>query len=358
VAGRYPEGTRRLARHRWGALDDQTARQPSCRYAAAAMHLTILYHGNCFDGCASAALLGRFVAEREGARLDGVVHRPMAHRQGDPFPADAFSGPLNACVDFRYSASPGLHWWFDHHASAFLSPTDQATFEARRSPRQFWDPAAPSCAGFISRTLRARFDWDGRGLEELVHWAEVIDAARFPSAAMAVRLEEPALKLMTLLEASQDPALPDRVIEAMRQRPLAWIVEQPWASEPLAPLLSRHQAAIELYRTLARLEHGVVRVDLLGTGMDSTNKFIAYDLYPEARYTVVISEDLKRTKISVGSNPWPRQPRTHDISTLCQRYGGGGHPVVGAVTLGPGQADQARRIGAEIAATLGSAGTP
>jgi hypothetical protein len=322
------------------------------------MHLTILYHGNCFDGCASAALFGRFMAEREGPRLDGVAHRPVAHQLGDPFPADAFSGPLNACVDFRYSPHPGLHWWFDHHASAFLSPADQATFVARGSPHHFWDPRAPSCTGFISRTLGGKFGWDGRGLEELVHWAEVIDAARFPSAAVAVRLEEPALKLMTLLEATRDPALPDRVIEAMRHRPLAWIVDQPWAAEPLAPLLARHQAAISLYRRLARLEQGVVRVDLLGTGVESANKFIAYDLFPETRYTVVLSEDRKRTKVSVGSNPWPRVPRTHDIGALCQRYGGGGHAVVGAVSLPPGQADEAHRIADELTAALRSEGAP
>ncbi len=324
---------------------------------AGTMDLTILYHGNCFDGCASAAFFGRFMAEHEGPRLGGVVHRPMAHQQGDPFPADAFSGPLNACVDFRYSASPGLHWWFDHHASAFMSPADQAIFEARRSPQHFWDPRAPSCTGFMARTLRDRFGWEGRGLEELVHWADLIDAARFPSAAVAVRLEEPALKLMTLLEATRDPAIPDRIIEAMRHRPLAWIVAQPWAAEALAPLLARHQAAIELYRRTARLEHGVVRVDLLGTGLESANKFIAYDLFPEARYTVVLSEDQKRTKVSVGSNPWPAAPRTHDIAALCQRYGGGGHPVVGAVSLPPGQADEARRIGEEISAALGDEGT-
>jgi hypothetical protein len=316
------------------------------------MQLTILYHGNCFDGCASTALFGRFMTEREGSRLAGVINRPMAHQQGDPFPADAFIGPLNACVDFRYSADPGLHWWFDHHASAFMSPADQAVFVARGSPQQFWDPAAPSCTGFIARTLRDRFGWEGRGLEELVHWAELIDAARFPSAAVAVRLEEPALKLMTLLEATQDPAVPDRVIEAMRHRTMAQIVAQPWAAEALSPFLARHQAAIELYRQLARLERGVVRVDLLGTGLESANKFIAYDLFPEARYTVVLSEDRKRTKISVGSNPWTRVPRTHDIAALCQRYGGGGHPVVGAVSLPPGQGDEARRIGAEITSTL------
>jgi hypothetical protein len=316
------------------------------------MQLTVLYHGNCFDGCASAALLGRFLAEREGARLSGIRHRPMAHGQGDPFPPDAFAGELNACVDFRFSSRPGLHWWFDHHQSAFQSAADREAFEADRSGQKFWDPAAPSCTGFIHRTLRDRFGWEAPGLAELVHWAEIIDAARFPSAAMAVRLEEPALRIMTLLEATRDPAVPDRIIEAMRARPLAEIAARPWAAEPLEPVLARHREAVALYRTLARLDRGVVEVDLLDTPIEAANKFIGYDLFPEARYTVVLSKDPKRTKVSVGSNPWGRVPRTHDIAALCGRYGGGGHPVVGAVTLPPGRPDEARRIGAEIAAAL------
>jgi len=316
------------------------------------MDLTILYHGNCFDGCASSALLGRFLAEREGTRLSGVRHRPLQHQQGDPFPADAFDGGLNACVDFRFSPRPGLHWWFDHHQSAFLTPADRAAFEADTSGQKFWDPAAPSCTGFIHRTLRDRFGWEVPALGELVQWAEIIDAARFPSAAVAVRLEEPALRIMTMLESTRDPALPDRVIEAMRSRPLAEIAAAAWLAGPLEPVLQRHREAIALYRQLARAERGVVVVDLLDTPVEAANKFIAYDLFPDARYTVVLSKDAKRTKVSVGSNPWPRVPRTHDISKLCERYGGGGHPVVGAVTLPPGRPDEARRVAAEIAAAL------
>ncbi len=67
---------------------------------------------------------------------------------------------------------------------------------------------------------------------------------------------------------------------------------------------------------------------------------------------MVLSRDAKRTKVSVGSNPWPKVPRTHDIAALCARHGGGGHPVVGAVTLPPGRPDEARRVGADIAAAL------
>jgi hypothetical protein len=316
------------------------------------MQLKILYHGNCFDGCASAALLTRFLSEREGSRLSTVRYEPLHHQTGDPFPADAFDGDLNACVDFRFSPSPRLHWWFDHHASAFPTPADRAAFEADRSGQKFWDPTAPSCTGYIARTLAARDGWGADELAELVSWADVIDAARFESAAAAVRLEAPALRIMTLLEATKDPAVPTRIIEALQRRPLAEIAAEPWVAGPLAPILERHHRNVDVVREHARVEGGVVTVDLADTAVEGANKFIAYDLFPEAAYTVVVSRDPKRAKVSVGSNPWARPPRAHDISKLCERYGGGGHPVVGAVSLAPDRVADARRIAAEIAATL------
>jgi len=316
------------------------------------MRLQVLHHGNCFDGAASAAIFGRFFAEREGASLSATAYVPLHHQQGNPFPADAFSGDVNAVVDFRFSPSPRLDWWFDHHQSAFQPASDRAAFEADRSGHKFWDPKAPSNTGFMSRVLAERFGWRAPDLAELVHWADVIDAARFPSAAVAVRLEEPALRIMTLLEATHDPAVPLKVIEGFQRRPLAELAAQPWAAGPLQPILERHRLAIGVYERLSRLSGGVVEVDISESGIETSNKFIAYDLFPEARYTVVVSRDAKRSKVSVGSNPWSKVPREHDISRLCERYGGGGHPVVGAVSLPPEQLPEARRVAREIAEAL------
>lgn len=315
------------------------------------MQLEILYHGNCFDGCASAALFSRFMREHEGAAPGAASYRPVQHQQGDPFPADAFRADVTACVDFRFS--PRLHWWFDHHASGFPTPADRERYERERDGRVwFWDPTAPSCTGFIARTLAARYGWRADDLGELVSWAEVIDSASFESAASAVRLEQPALRIMTLLEATKDPAVPTRLIEALQRQPLAAIAAEPWVTAPLAPILERHRGAIQTVKDHARLAGGVVEVDLGDTAVEAANKFIAYDLYPEATYTVVVSKDAKRTKVSVGSNPWARERRAHDISKLCERYGGGGHPVVGAVSLPPDRLADARRIAGEIASAL------
>src|SRR5512136_3067152 len=215
------------------------------------MNARILYHANCFDGCASAALLGRFLRSPQGGAVETLESLPVQHQAGDPIPAGALSADVNAIVDFRYSTSPRLDWWFDHHRSAFQPASDRAHFEADRSGQRFWDPAAPSCTGFIARVTRERFGFEAPDLADLVAWADVIDAAAFPSAEVAVKLAEPALRIMTFLEATRDPAAPGRLIGALRSRPLAEIATLPWVADPLAPVLERHFRSIEVIRSVA-----------------------------------------------------------------------------------------------------------
>ncbi len=82
------------------------------------------------------------------------------------------------------------------------------------------------------------------------------------------------------------------------------------------------------------------------------NKFIPYYLWPEATYAVALTRTPTRLKISVGSNPWRREARRHDIASLCERYGGGGHPAVGAISLPVDARDEARRVAAEVVQIL------
>jgi hypothetical protein len=97
--------------------------------------------------------------------------------------------------------------------------------------------------------------------------------------------------------------------------------------------------------------------DLAEQNVGPFNKFITYYLFPEARYSVGLTAP-GRLKISVGSSPWSKVPRTHDISAICGRYGGGGHPVVGAVSVPRDQLARARQIYAEIVAELQGPGAP
>ena len=96
----------------------------------------------------------------------------------------------------------------------------------------------------------------------------------------------------------------------------------------------------------------MVSFDLTGDPVAAHNKFIAYMLFPRARYTVGLTRSAERVKISVGSNPWSRETRTHNIAAICERFGGGGHPVVGAVSLPPEQLERGREIAGLIVAEL------
>src|ERR1700759_1953829 len=89
----------------------------------------IFYHDKCFDGACSASLFMRF--HRECVKTaDKFSFHGLVRRAGALFDEGAFVDGENAIVDFKYSASPKVTWWFDHHQSAFLTPADQANFLA------------------------------------------------------------------------------------------------------------------------------------------------------------------------------------------------------------------------------------
>jgi len=317
------------------------------------MRLKVCYHDNCFDGLASAASFTRFFLQTIDPKAQ-VEYEGLAYRGQNPFHERLLSGDVNAILDFRYTADPKLDWYFDHHVSAFQEPGDEEHFRADRSGKKFWNPEARSCTKFMTDVLRSRFDFDPGPMEELIHWADIIDGAQFPSAEMAVELEEPALRLMTLIEAEREPAFLHRIIRWMQEESLAEIVARPEAAAKIDALLETHRENVELIRQRAECEDGVVFFDISDRMRDNANKFIPYYLFPDCRYSINVSASATRTKISLGSNPWSKVPRTHDLASIASRYGGGGHPVVAAISLDAGQADKAREIAQEIVGILRS----
>lgn len=319
------------------------------------MRLRILYHGNCFDGASSAGLFARFYRERVARGDVTFTFAPLEHKGSGPAIApELLNGDENVCVDFRYTQDPRLSWWFDHHISAFQAPGDEEHFRKDQSGRKFYDPTAKSCARFLAMTVADRFGFDIEPLKELIDWAEIIDGALFPNPRMPVELKEPALQLMTWVENNRDQALAERFIMELVSKPLDEIARSAYVTTPLGPILAQHRRNVELVGRVAKLEQGVVVTDLSGEEVGTMNKFIVYYHHPEARYAVGILNMGSRLKISVGSNPWSAVPRTHNIAAICERYGGGGHPVVGAISVPSGELDRARTIAAEIIAELRS----
>jgi hypothetical protein len=315
------------------------------------MKLRILYHGNCFDGASSAAIFTKFYRSKIDASAD-ISYTPTMHRAGNAFDREQLDGDENAIVDFKYCADDRLTWWFDHHQSAFLSDEDERHFLADKSGQKFLDTKSASCAEFIARVALEKYGFEDESLAELIEWAHIIDGAFYESAAQCVELRSPALKLMQVIEGEKDPKFVERIIRWLAERSLEEIVESEPIQERLAPILEQHWNTVQIIKERSVYERGVVYFDLTGTLIEGYNKFIPYYFHPETTYVVSLSQSTFRTKVSVGSNPWAPRPRTHNIAEICERYGGGGHPVVGAVSLKPDELDLGRKIAEEIIAEL------
>jgi hypothetical protein len=276
----------------------------------------------------------------------------MAHKASQLFADSLFDGDENAIVDFKYSNNPRLTWWFDHHQSAFLTAEDAEHYERTRTEKKRYDPSYKSCTSFIHDVARDIWKFTAPDLDELVNWANIVDGALYKDARTAVELGAAAMKLTLVIEGSKGSEMVQKIIGYMQRMRLDEIVKQPDVQALFLPLWDRHQRSIDMIRERSKQDDGVVTFDLTGYDLEGYNKFIPYYLYPSSIYTVAVSPSSFRTKISVGSNPWASEEPKHNLASICERYGGGGHPRVGAISLEPGALEEARRVAREIVEEL------
>lgn len=312
------------------------------------MKLRILYHGNCFDGISSAALFTKFYRSKINPDAE-IEYLPVMHKAGNFFDKNLLiNDGENAIVDFKYCADERLTWWFDHHQSAFLSEADRKHFENDTSGKKFLDTSSKSCAEFIARITKEKFDFDSDSMKDLIRWAHIIDGALYDSPAQCVELKSPALKLMQVIEGVKDDKLMEKIIIGLTEKSIEEVLLDEEVQAELKPILERHEKTLEQIKQKAEYSKGVVRFDLTENNFDGYNKFIPYYFYPQTTYNVALTKSPQRVKISVGSNPWSPRPRLHNIAEICEQYGGGGHAVVGAVSLAPDDVEKGRKYMSEI----------
>ena len=323
-----------------------------------AVKVRVFYHDKCFDGACSASLFTRFHRERIESGADYSYHG-LVHRAGALFNEADFTGDENAIVDFKYSASPRITWWFDHHLSAFLTAADHQHYlrgleDGSYANRRFYDPEYTSCTSFIAHIAKTHFGFDDAPVQELIRWADIVDGALYASAEAAVEMAEPAMKLTLVIESTQDPAFIPRLIPLLTSESLAEVLREPFIAELLPPLLERHQESLALIRERSESKDGTIYFDISDRPLEGYNKFIPYYLHPEATYSIGLSKSSFRTKVAVGSNPWTKANPADmlNLATICERYGGGGHARVGAISFPPDQAGRAREAAGEIVAEL------
>jgi len=116
--------------------------------------------------------------------------------------------------------------------------------------------------------------------------------------------------------------------------------------------MERHGRSIEILRERTQCKDGTVFFDVTDHELEGYNKFVPYYLNPKCIYSVGLSKSSFRTKVSVGSNPWAKVDPVENLAKICERYGGGGHARVGAISFPPGKFELARQAANEIVAEL------
>src|SRR5579875_2378585 len=315
------------------------------------MKVKVCFHNRCFDGACSAAVFSRFYREVVDPHAE-FMYQGMLHRAGQLFDEDMFNGDENAIVDFKYSSSPRLTWWFDLHQSAFLTAADAEHFRKDRSGKKFYDPNFRSCTKFIAHIAASRFNFVAPDLDQVVYWADIIDGAQYPDPKTAVEMRDPATRITLVIEGAPSDDFVARLIPDLMSRRLEEIDALPHMRQAFERLYDQHLKTIDINRNCAVLEKGVAFIDLSDQGFEGFNKFIPYYLFPESVYNVALSRSKERIKIAVGSNPWNPTPKNANLATICERFGGGGHAKVAAISLPPDDLDRGRAIAGEIVQEL------
>jgi len=319
------------------------------------MMVRVCFHDQCFDGACSAAIFTRFYHACINRDADLKYHGLM-HRAGQLFDPGIFDGDENAIVDFKYSSSDRLTWWFDHHQSAFLTDLDAEHFRRNTSHKKFYDPSFRSCTKFIAYITATQFGFQSADLQELIDWADIIDGAQYPDPQTAVEMREPATQLTLVIEGVRTKGfVANVIIPELVTKPLKEIAALPLIREAFDQLYAQHLQFIDLIRERGELQDGVLYFDVADQRREGFNKFVPYYLFPGAVYSVAISSSEERSKIAVGSNPWNATPKAINLASICERYGGGGHAKVAAISLPPADLESARELARQIVTELRTA---
>ncbi len=289
------------------------------------MKYDIYFHGGCFDGVASAAMLKYFLNSR-GDEFANYI--PMTH------PVDRKKWktlkPKNpmAITDIFYHPKSTIY--FDHHPTTFMNKKWEKNF--RKDKFHILNTKSPSCAGLIYRHLAKdfHFKWP-KYLKKLVYWTDLTDRAQFKSAKEAIGINpSSAIKLAIFLDNKKLPlSYQKKIINSLGSNRLSFVVQdikiKNWFviyEKKLKKSLMEIKKHLTLFGDVVVLENAGKR--LVGT------RFSGFYFYPKSKYVIRF---LKRSNyvLSIGINPWNKPKNQASIGKyLGKNYGGGGHAYAGS----------------------------
>ncbi len=307
--------------------------------------VTVYFHAPCFDGIVSAVLAGSIL--RRSLSVTDIVYEPVGYALKPKWGQMRLRGPC-AVVDFLYH--PDAAFWADHHATAFVNGAPPPKTRPRHAT--LYDASAPSCAGLIWRTHGTEFPMASKArFQELVLWADRIDAARYESVAEVMKADAPALQLdLTLLLGDSD-GYSAFLAQELEVRTLEEVAAHPVVVARLIAVRSKLARGFERLERAIQLRDGVAIFDVDAEDV-VVPRYGAFALFPTARASIGLHRRARAISLLAMVNPWTVPEHPH-VGRVCERFGGGGHDRVGSVSFDARDAVLAREATDDLAAALG-----
>jgi hypothetical protein len=297
-----------------------------------------------FDGLVCGALITKF------ENIDSYLFvEPKFMQDGL---VEVLEGDIIANLPYH----PNCTLWFDHHITNTMPQFDRPIAPGRGGFR-----LAPSAARVVYEyylELAGNRDpalGEGRAaaieeflsterIQYLLQEADKVDAGQLTREDVMDPQGYVLVSMTTDGRYAEDEPYWRRIIDLLRDKSLEETMLDPEVASRCQRVLEYQEKLRAILLSNTTLKRNVIYVDLRQVqDMPDGNRFLLFTLFPEGNIAVKVSYDTQRentTAISVGYNIFNKTSSVN-VGELLQRYGGGGHRVVGSCRVPNEKAEQA-----------------
>ena len=296
-----------------------------------------------FDGLVCGALITKF------EKIDAYLFVEPKFMQ------DGLVEVRNGDVIANLPYHPNCTLWFDHHITNTMPEFDRPIMPGKGGFR-----LAPSAARVVyeyymeaGNRHKATGKSDGKEgesflaskrIEFLLQDADKIDAGQLTREDVLNPQGYVLVSMTTDGRYAEDEPYWLRIIDLLRDKSLEETMDDAEVKRRCQKVLAFQEKLRAILLANTTVKRNVIYVDLRQIhDLPDGNRFLLFTLFPQGNIAVKVSYDTQRadtTAISVGYNIF-NKTATVNVGELLQRYGGGGHKVVGSCRVPNDKAEQA-----------------
>lgn len=296
-----------------------------------------------FDGLVCGALITKF------EKIDAYLFVEPKFMQ------DGLVEVRNGDVIANLPYHPNCTLWFDHHITNTMPEFDRpimpgkggfrlAPSAARVVYEYYMEPGNRHTATGKSDSEEGALFLASERIKFLLQDADKIDAGQLTRADVLNPQGYVLVSMTTDGRYAEDEPYWLRIIDLLRDKSLEETMDDAEVKRRCQKVLAFQEKLRAILLANTTLKRNVIYVDLRQVhDLPDGNRFLLFTLFPQGNIAVKVSYDTQRpdtTAISVGYNIF-NKTATVNVGELLQRYGGGGHKVVGSCRVPNDKAEQA-----------------